>query len=174
MPLDASAFEQVKLTLGRVASDAIKLSSKEVMKIGYEIQDLAKRMAPIDYGNLEQAIKIRGIGSLRDAGGRFTKGGGSFEIYVDNNMVAEQPDSERKNQPVYVGDYAWWVHENVQPYGQANLGPKSEEKQATDPSVQVGGGFMDRAAEQGARNIDAKIGALIAKRLQALDFSEEM
>jgi hypothetical protein len=104
-----------------------------------EIQELAIKMAPIDKGNLEEAIKIDEGGSGRDAAtGRFTRK--EVSVYVDMSMPV--PDRPGKT----VGDYAYEMHEHLTPVGPLQLGERSQEKQEGS-SVVVGGGFMERALD---------------------------
>jgi len=52
-----------------------------------------------------------------------------------------------------VGDYAYFIHEHLTPAGSWQLGEESEAKQSGQQE-QVGGGFMDRAAEEVERTLN--------------------
>lgn len=117
-----------------------------MVKKAEELQELARKMAPREFGNLEEAIQINGDGKqVRDEAGRFGKI--QVEVFIDDTLpVPERPGHT-------VGDYVYAIHENLTPRGAWQLGEESQNKQAANPSVVVGGGFMDRAADE----IDAKI-----------------
>lgn len=125
---------------------------KRVVKSLYaqalKLRDLARKFAPVDDGNLEKAILIhpeRLEGAIRDERGRFARQ--EIEVYIDMEMpVPERPGKT-------VGDYAYVVHEHVTPYGPKNLGPLSELKQAGQSEI-VGGGFLERAAEEIEEQLD--------------------
>lgn len=85
---------------------------------------LARKMAPVDEGNLEAAIQKQ---IAYDASNR-------GRLMIDVVILSEV-------NGVAVEDYATFMHEGVY-----KLGPKSEAKQARE-GVVVGRGFLDRAAE---------------------------
>lgn len=122
---------------------------KKLIEAGDQLRKTAIMMAPRDEGNLEEAIKMRpepGSQRERDDSGRFMRT--EVEVYID----MEAPVPERPGK--VVGDYAYEVHEHVTPMGQKNLGEKSIEKQLNTPQVEVGGGFMVRAADKIEEGID--------------------
>ena len=112
-----------------------------------KVRDLARKFAPVDLGNLEEAIKVRPerFVAARDAFGRFARQ--EIEVYVDESM----PVPHGKNKTV--GDYAYEIHEHLYPYGSWKLGKNSQAKQATQNEV-VGGGFLERAAEEIEAQLD--------------------
>ena len=172
MGMKIEGFEETKIYLQAKVEEASSTAMTTLLEVAKDIQTLAKKMAPIDYGNLEEAIKLRTTGGLvRNKRGHFVGGGGAT-IYVDNEMVAEQPGSHRKEQ-VVVGDYAWFIHEHLTPYGSLRLGKLSQEKQDADPSVQVGGGFMDRAAAEASKELLPLMAKAVAKRIAGKSTSEE-
>lgn len=133
----------------------------KLIQKGKELKELAIRMAPVDEGNLEHAIKMTpeegGHGSTRlRSDGSDGKRKGTFlrtevEVYVDMDMrLPNRP----KNT---VGDYAYEIHEHLSPMGHKNLGEKSILKQLASPGVLVGGGFMTRAADQIELGLDAAL-----------------
>lgn len=127
-----------------------KRSVKGLIKAGKRLQKLAIKMAPVDEGNLEKAIKMipEGEGRERDDLGRFVRT--EVEVYVDMDMPVPQRPGKT------VGDYAYEIHEHLTPMGQKNLGPKSNMKQMGS-NVIVGGGFMTRAADVIEQGLEADI-----------------
>ncbi|MFW6855385.1 hypothetical protein ACODYM_29260 [Burkholderia gladioli] len=115
---------------------------KAMIGAAEKIQETAIEMAPRDEANLEHAIKISGADDEqpRDQAGRFVKK--EISVYVDTSM--EVPSRPGKT----VGDYAYDMHEHLTPYGPKRLGPESQEKQAANPGVTVGGGYLERALAQ--------------------------
>lgn len=91
-----------------------------------EVEELAKGMAPEDTGALTESIHLTD-------GTRLTAG--VISIDVDYGLVA--PDG------VAVGVYAAKIHDGS---GWAKLGPKSEEKAASN-GLPVGAGFMTNAVD---------------------------
>lgn len=149
MPLTASGLLEVETMLLNLDTTNKRRCVRQLVKKGHQIKDLAIRMAPIDRGNLEEAIKMEpeSYERQRDAAGRFVRT--QVYIYVDTDM----PIPERPGKTI--GDYAYEMHEHLTPLGPLNLGPLSEEKQANNGGVQVGGGFLTRALEEvGAQIIE--------------------
>lgn len=109
-----------------------------------DVQELAQRQAPVDEGNLEAAIKLdhdyQGVNRRK-----------RFFVYIDDGMPV--PGSPGKT----VGDYSILMHENLAPYGTFGLGPRSQEKQAANPDVTVGGKFLERAGEELADEIRERV-----------------
>lgn len=131
----------------RIETTARKRVTKVIVKKAEQIRDLAKKMAPVDFGGLEESIKVRQEGGGRDELGRFAAV--NVDVYID----MDAPGGDPKRPEVVVGDYAYEVHEHLEPAGAKRLGDKSMLKQATQTEI-VGGGFMDRAADQIERDID--------------------
>jgi hypothetical protein len=121
-------------------STARRRSVRLLREAAEKMQTIAQQMAPIDDGELESAIKVD-VSAAKDDRGRFQRR--SVTVYIDMGMAA----STHGKQPRSVGDYAYFVHEHVTPYGPEKLGPRSQEKQLST-LYQVGGGFLDRAAEE--------------------------
>lgn len=134
--LDSNGKRRVVATLYRAAQDMVKL---------------ARAMAPRDLSNLEKAIKMRPeqLGVVRDAYGRFTRT--EIEVYIDGDMAADG-----RKAGTTVGDYAYEIHEHLEPYGLMQLGEASRAKQRGS-SVKVGGGFMERAAQEIEAGIDRRL-----------------
>jgi hypothetical protein len=89
-----------------------------------KIQKAAIARAPVEHGNLEDAIKIQNVSYRRH-----------WIVYVDDSM----PDDTGKYT---VGDYAMWLHEGVY-----QLGPASEAK-ASSNGQPVGRKFLEGPFEE--------------------------
>jgi hypothetical protein len=118
--------------LGPKATDGIFQQMKVEAKT---IRDTARSYAPIDHGNLEDAIKMEVLGGGRDARGRFVRK--AVSVFID--MEAEGHNGE------LISQYAYIMHEHLTPYGPLNLGKKSRAKDGG--TGMVGGRFMERAAD---------------------------
>lgn len=112
---------------------------EQMKKEAVEIQRLARRMAPLDHGPLEESIKVAGLGGGRDESGRFVRR--SLTVYIDGDDVGH------KGEPI--SQYAYIMHEMLVPFGSGgyNLGPKSRAKQRGQSEI-VGGRFLERAAAE--------------------------
>lgn len=148
-----NGWESLYLTLERLESDTTRTARAQLASEAKKVAKMAKKMAPVDEYNLEDAITFQSVGQGAygkqgtDSSGRFNKN--AWTIGVDINAMA---GNKR------VGDYAVLVHEYL-PWGTTEkwpmpgtnklwgLGPKSLAKQATS-GVEVGGAFMYRAMEE--------------------------
>lgn len=110
-----------------------------------DVQELARKMSPVDMGNLEKAIKIasdtEGINRRK-----------RFEIYIDEDMPAEG-----RKVGIKVGKYSVYMHESIY-----NLGKKSKAKESA-VGVKVGRKFLERAGEELTPEIVEKVKAAVAK-----------
>lgn len=145
MPITVSGLVEAEALVARVDTTARKRVTSKLYKKAQDIQTLAIKMAPVDVGNLEQSIKIRpeNPGRMRDEEtGRFTRQ--EIEVYIDMDMpVPERPGKT-------IGDYAYEIHEHLEPSGPKQLGEKSREKSS---GAEVGGGFLTRAMEELAEGL---------------------
>jgi len=150
MPVKVEGIISAENMLLRLDSTAKKRVVSVLIKRALEIRNMARKMAPIDDGDLEKAIKTRGTdgGRERSDTGQFLKT--RIEVYIDGDVPVEDRPGKT------VGDYAYTIHEHVAPAGFMKLGPKSELKQATQ-SVVVGGAFMDRAVEEVMGAVDTEL-----------------
>ncbi len=107
------------------------------------IQKLAQQYAPVDHGNLGEAIEIRTLGGGRDELGRFMRK--SFEVFINMNA------SGHRGEPI--SQYAYEMHELLLPYGAGgfNLGKLSQQKDAGRGIV--GGRFLERAVDEVSKGI---------------------
>ncbi|UUZ75526.1 hypothetical protein LP414_27810 [Polaromonas sp. P1(28)-13] len=129
-----------------------------LIKKGDQLRKLAIKMAPVDEGNLEKAIKMRPDpgepgGRERDEAGRFIRT--EVEVYIDMDMSIPGRPGET------VGTYAYEIHEHLTPMGSKNLGEKSNIKQLGSADVEVGGGFMVRAADKIEEGLDQALQAAL-------------
>lgn len=95
---------------------------------GARMRDRAKQYAPVDEGNLEDAITME-----HDRSG--INGRTQVFVFVDENHPVENRDGHT------VGEYAMRMHEGVY-----NLGEKSLSKEAS-LGVTVGPKYLERAAD---------------------------
>lgn len=137
--------DELAYLIRNAGAKASKNIAAQMRREAFNIQELARKFAPVDHGNLEEAIEVGEVGGGRDdETGRFLRK--SFEVYID--MDAPAYDGRT------VGQYAYVMHELLMPYGAGGykLGKKSRLKQAGQPEA-VGGRFLERAAEEVSRNM---------------------
>lgn len=159
--------------LDRLPGETTKAARRQLKKEAELVEGIAKKMAPVDFGDLEHAIGMEQVFMNRDAKGRFTQS--QFVIGVDANYVCKDPSDGQKKR---VGDYVVPIHEYL-PWGTATkvprwdgvlwgLGPKSLAKQAQVAPYEVGGGFMWRAFEEvnGGNDITHHIRSAVYKEIQ--------
>lgn len=137
MPLEIVGLDTLENLIRQTGGRAQDGIARQMKKEALKIQELAKKFAPVDYGNLEDAIEVDEEGGGRDDMGRFVRK--SYRVFVDMNHPAAHGQE--------VGDYAYFIHEHMTPYGPVPLGPHSLEKQAGQAEM-VGGLYMDRAVDE--------------------------
>lgn len=115
---------QVQGRIVRTVNDAIEIEAKGV-------QELARQMAPREFGALESAIRLVSTRQRRQ-----------WTVYVDED-VRRDP---RKGKPGTVGDYLAAMHD-----GSYKLGRESRAKQSVTP-YRVGPKFMERALARQLRD----------------------
>lgn len=140
----SASMERAKGTVMRGAIKGLQIA-------GETIAETASAMAPRDTGALERSFRVEEAQQGRDAFGRFGKAG--VTVYVD--PLAENPDTGE-----LVTDYAGIMHEELTPYGELQLGPKSREK-----GGEVGGGFLERALEEHTDEIEGTTAKQVSKAL---------
>lgn len=118
----------------RARKHAIEFMREEALTVG----ETAVDFAPVDEGNLQDAIKVDDIGGGRDSSGRFVRKG--VAVYVDQNA----PGSGGAET---VEQYMHFIHD-----GFYNLGPKSLAKAALT-GAPVGRRFLARALEHRAKDV---------------------
>ncbi|WP_323016475.1 HK97 gp10 family phage protein [Castellaniella sp.] len=120
------------------------------------IQQLARDNAPVDKGNLEEAIKLE-----EDRGGinrrlRVT-------VYVDPDFPAPEGSDIGRT----VGRYMLMMHEGLAPYGSGafKLGDKSQAK--ANAGFNVGGKFFERAYLERKPHIQKRVAAMVKRARKA-------
>lgn len=152
MGIKVSGVENLLLQLSQTGEKAIRGVSNEIQKGAKKIQYRAIQYAPVDEGNLENAIKTEFDRS--GVNGRLQ----AF-VYVDPNEDAGDGRT--------VGDYALAVHEGVAPFGSGGWGRIGKRSQIKDGGRgEVGGKFLERAAEDMAEEIAQDLQKVIAKVLR--------
>lgn len=139
MGISVTGVEELKFILQKASAQAPKHVFDQMKREGKKLQTLARAMAPVDVGNLEEAITLETEGGGRDSRGRFLAK--VVAVFIDMNQPVE-------GRPGHVvGEYAYEMHEHLTPAGPMKLGKKSQAKQAGQ-SETVGGGFMERAGDE--------------------------
>jgi hypothetical protein len=138
MGLEVEGIEELAFLIEQVGEKAKDGVVEQMRKEAFAMRDLARKMAPMDHGNLEEAIKVETTGGGRNSLGQFTRK--SFTVYVDMNM----PSYDGRG----IARYAYIMHEQLYPAGPLNLGENSILKQLGQPDAMVGGLYMTRAADQ--------------------------
>jgi hypothetical protein len=132
---------EVEQMFAHLADEAPKRSLRALRRESKKLHTLARKMAPVDHGDLEQAIEIEE-----------TKVGGRGKIEIEVFVNTDKPVSDRPGKTV--GHYAYEIHEHLTPMGPMQLGDRSNQKQILNPDVIVGGGFMERAGEEVEKGIE--------------------
>lgn len=132
MAIRVTGVEDLLATLQQTGQRAERGVSGEIRQGAEDIKDLAIMQAPVDEGNLENAIKVQ----VDRSGIR-----GRIQAYVFVDGDEDAGDGKK------VEDYATLMHEGVY-----QLGEKSQQKNAA-----VGGGvgrkFLERAVDELAPDI---------------------
>ena len=140
MPVTFSGLVETEVMLMEISMNTKKRVTARMYKTALKIQERAKQYAPLDRGYLEHAIKIypeSEPAGTRDELGRFSKK--DIAVFIDmDESIDERPGKT-------VGDYAYIMHEMLEPAGVMQLGPESAAKQSGS-GLQVGGWFLTRAA----------------------------
>jgi hypothetical protein len=152
MAVEIIGLENLTVALEQVGVKAVAGAIVAMRKEAETVAEYAREYAPLDEGNLEKAIKVRETGGGRNELGQFARKG--MEVYVDQSMpVPERPGKT-------VGDYAYEVHEHMEPTGgPKKRGPLSEQKDGGRNVV--GGGYMTRAAKDAERHVMEAVAAAV-------------
>lgn len=160
MSFKVEGLDLVKFMISQGGEKAIKGAIDHMRVEANAMAELARRQAPVDEGNLEDAIIVRDDGGGRDNAGRFQRK--TVVVEVDNNKTVVDSSGRAK----LVGDYAWVMHEHLTPASnEYQLGKLSLAKQAANPDVIVGGKFLERAVEEVSKGLMDRMAAAIAKTL---------
>ena len=154
MGVEVEGVETLMYLLQQNGAKAVRGAAQQMRVEAEDIRDLARRMAPVDEGDLEAAIRVVATGGGRsEETGRFVRK--SYVIEVNGDHPA---GISREGRESTVGDYAYLMHEYQAPYGNVyRLGKKSREKQNSDPSVIVGGKYLERAVDQISQGMIGRI-----------------
>lgn len=177
MGMEIEGMEQVKLLLQRITG-VVDVANAELKTMANEVAEVARDMAPIDYGDLKSAIKVRFEGA-QGTGGRFVKGGGAYAIYIDNDTPVQDPFKQKYGTET-VGEYAWLVYQymgygNVPgflPDGRPFNPSEDSVKAGKEKGVDAGGLFLERAAIAKIDEIYQRMATIVDKRIAALDSEE--
>ena len=153
MGIKVTGLDELDYNLKQTGAKTVRGVSEQMRKEAEAIRDLARKFAPIDEGNLEDAIEMAEEGG-RDAMGRFTRK--QYAVFVDLLHGA--------NGKV-VGDYAYLMHEHLTPYGPYGLGKLSQAKQAMQPEM-VGGQYLARAVQEVTRSMMQRISKVTQDQLR--------
>lgn len=145
MGLIVKNLAAVMANLARTESKVHKGSLKALRDSAEVIVKAAKANAPVDDGHLVACIVASEIRE-RTALGRF--GQITVNVGVDASKLASDSG--------IAYDYSVPMHEE-----EYNLGPKSEQKQASSPGVVVGSKFLERAFADKEREVRALMEAAL-------------
>ena len=150
MGIVVSGIENLIVSLANMA-DRTSRGSREQMEQGaVDIRDLARLYAPVDKGNLEDAIKTGK--ELHGAWERGVNRRNIFTVEIDEDMPFEKLNKNGTTTIGKVGDYSTRMHEDWT----YNLGVLSELK-AQQTGMPVGPKFLERAMEDLDETIKAKV-----------------
>lgn len=127
MSVKMFGFKELTAELNNIEKRSSRGVREALEKGAEKIQDLARKYAPVDEGNLEESVKIAKEVDILNS--RRSK----FYVYIDEN----QPAKDGKT----VGFYALRMHE-----GDYRLGKGSQAK-AVSSGLLVGRKFLERAME---------------------------
>ena len=129
---------ELSFRLDQVGDRAIRGISQAIREGAHDIAEKARSNAPVDQGNLEDAIKV-------DISRSGVNGRVSATVYVDESMPAPEltPDGRIVKGTEYkvVGDYAMKMHE-----GEYKLGKRSRAKASA--GHEVGPKYLERAVDE--------------------------
>lgn len=147
--------------------------NEELMKATVEMRDMSRHMAPIDYGDLQEAIQFARRGSAeRNAKGHFMKGLSTYEVWINERHPVSDPDKLKEGM-THVGDYAWEVHEYMSSSAFPNPSFKPSKKSIAaglSHGVEAGGKFLERAAERMRDDVNNRLINVARKYIESLDF----
>jgi hypothetical protein len=146
MGVKVSGIEALIAALSQTGQKAERGVADVMRKGAKEIQDLARRQAPRDTGNLEKAIKVE-----EDRSGK----NGRVQVYV----YVDGSEADENGRPI--DEYAMQMHE-----GQYNLGDKSRAKQAADAGAIVGNKFLERAVDKIGPSLTRKVSDAVKETLE--------
>lgn len=143
MGIEITGINELMTTIEQTGDRAQKGLFEKIRRRALKMQKLARSYAPIDKGNLEDAIYVEEEGGGRNYAGKFERK--SITVGIDLNHPADDGKT--------VGDYAYEMHEFLEPYGMGyfKLGKRSEAKDGGRGIV--GGKFLERAIDEVAEGM---------------------
>lgn len=162
MGVEVEGVETLMYLLQQNGAKAVRGAAQQMNREAHDIRDLARRFAPVDEGDLEASIRVVDQGGGRDEEtGRFVRK--SYVVEVDGDYPA---GTNKEGRTTTVGDYAYLMHEYQVPFGTVyRLGKRSQAKQDSDPSVIVGGKFLERAVDEVSQGMIGRIIRAVANEL---------
>lgn len=152
--VETEGFDGLEKFLGTAITSASKASLKGVRKVAEDVAFVAREMAPMDTGALQDSIQMDSL-DYQDLVATATVGIDSYAMNTQENK--------------WVTDYAEEAHEEITPSGNWKLGLLSRTKQEMIPSydgIGVGGGFMTRALGYCAPDAPSMVAQEIQKVLE--------
>lgn len=145
--------EELAKTLSLLGGDVAMAGRYALRRGAILMAETAQKYAPLEYGPLEESIKVAkeehlGVNSWKNT------------VFVD--VATPAPQRKRKGRAVTVGDYATYVENNI-PRG-VGRGEQSVAK-AARLGVKVGPRFMSRAFRDTKPEIQADVESSIAAAL---------
>jgi len=176
MTFSSQGIDQLKLLLNR-AKSIPEQADQELGRIAMDLRDMARNMAPEDYGDLKNSIKHQRVGGGRNALGRFESGLHNWIVYVKNDYHVQDPEKAKIGIET-AGQYAWFIHEYMG-WGSTPGAPNGKGKPfmpsvysqmiGLSHGVESGGKFLERAGIEIQRTMSSKIGTIVLKHIAALD-----
>lgn len=154
MAIDVMGIEELTVLLRQSGEKAQRGVAAQMKREAENIRDLARKFAPIDHGNLEEAIELEEESERDEISGRF--GRKAYSVRVNPDYPAYDGRS--------VGQYSYVMHEHLTPYGPLKLGEHSRDKQARQAET-VGGGYLERAVDEVTRDMMRRLTTVVRSYL---------
>lgn len=162
MGFKTTGIDQMKIQLSRI-SHVKMIANEELRRCAEEVAETARLMAPIDYGDLRSAIQV-GRRGVQGDGGRFIAGLSQYEVFINNNTPVE--DFGKKESTV--GEYAWKVHEHMGYGSRVTDYMPSAKSVAAGGGFEVGGKFLERAANHHATMTLTRVAQVVKRSMAAI------
>lgn len=142
--------QHLEVSILQIGEKALANGARSLRRIAERVERLAKEYAPLDDGDLQNAIEtLKG----KDEHMRVT-----YIVRVNPDVVASM-DGEG-NAKKHVADYALLMERGMRPQGSGyNPGPGTLQKR--DAGMDAGGKFMARAFKKGVETAHANVAAAI-------------
>lgn len=137
-----TGVSEVRLELRNIGDRVVETARKTMHRSAQRIETMAKRMAPVDHGNLEESIHIE-----RSTGDR-----GRLQLDVVAGGVVNGVDTDQYAAIMHESDY--------------ELGWQSIDKQASNPDVVVGRKYLERAAEDEEAKLRPRMIAAVMREIE--------